>query len=396
MKWTTPKDLRNQVNQLWEKGFILRSVLSKEPVFPKKLRMKGPSSEDLTHSFAEVRDWCGSLSKVSDVRFVYREVRHRVSGTNTFPNEAWLNSAEDAVELLNKKSEWKKFNEIVKTTYHRLPELLCWIDRHPLNALQASGEWEHYLDIVDWMLANPHPNCYLRQVDLPGIHTKFIESNRKLLGELFDLALPPEAIETTFTGQKGFCRRYGFREKPERVRFRVLDQTLDPLGIRHLTDITLAIDTFAALKQTPKNLFITENETNFLAFPKVTDSWILFGAGYGFSILREVSWMNDCRILYWGDIDTHGFAILDELRSIFPNTESFLMDRATLLAHQIFRDTEPKPHVRLLPRLTKEEAALCADIQADRYGIKIRLEQERVSFSCILDSLSALGFEVTD
>ena len=159
-------------------------------------------------------------------------------------------------------------------------------------------------------------------------------------------------------------------------------------------DITLDIDTFAALKQTPQNLFITENETNFLAFPKVADSWIVFGAGYGHSTLQQVSWTDNCHIYYWGDIDTHGFAILDELRSVFPSTKSFLMDSATLLAHQNFWNTEPTPCTRLLPRLTKEETALYQDLQADRYGIRIRLEQERVSFSFVLKILSAFESEI--
>ena len=33
-----------------------------------------------------------------------------------------------------------------------------------------------------------------------------------------------------------------------------------------------------------------------------------------------------------GDIDTHGFAILDTLRARFDHVESFLMDRDTLMA----------------------------------------------------------------
>ena len=37
---------------------------------------------------------------------------------------------------------------------------------------------------------NPRPNIYLRQVDLPGLHTKFIEAHRGVLAELLDLALP--------------------------------------------------------------------------------------------------------------------------------------------------------------------------------------------------------------
>ena len=44
-----------------------------------------------------------------------------------------------------------------------------------------------------------------------------------MLAELLDLALPTEAIEPTATGAAQFARRYGFRDKPLRVRFRWLD-----------------------------------------------------------------------------------------------------------------------------------------------------------------------------
>ena len=41
-----------------------------------------------------------------------------------------------------------------------------------------------------------------------------------MLGELLDLILPPDAIDTTATGNNQFNRRYGFLDKPERIRLR--------------------------------------------------------------------------------------------------------------------------------------------------------------------------------
>jgi hypothetical protein len=67
-----------------------------------------------------------------------------------------------------------------------------------------------------------------------------------------------------------------------------------------------------------QRVFITENETNFLAFPEVADAIVVFGAGYGWEALARASWLHRCQLHYWGDIDTHGFAILDQLRGYFP------------------------------------------------------------------------------
>ncbi len=40
---------------------------------------------------------------------------------------------------------------------------------------------------------------------------------------------------------------------------------------------------------------------------------VLFGSGYGFEFLSNVLWLAKLNIYYWGDIDTHGFAILNQL-----------------------------------------------------------------------------------
>ena len=73
-------------------------------------------------------------------------------------------------------------------------------------------------------------------------------------------------------------------------------------------------DTKTAAALPARRVFITENETNFLAFPPAADAMVVFGAGYGWEALARASWLHRCQLHYWGDIDTHGFAILDQLR----------------------------------------------------------------------------------
>ena len=395
MSWTTANELRAQVARLWERGLILHSVFEEEKLFPKRLVLKGPKSADLTHAFSQVRTWCDDILQIRHIRFVFREVNHRVTGTNSYPSEAWLDTPEDAVALLGKRKEWDRFLRIIETTRKRQPDLLEWIRQRPLVALANVPEWGRFLDLVNWMIRHPLPNCYLRQVDLPGIHTKFIEAHRGLLSELFDRVLPPEGVNTAFSGTNGFCKRYGFRDKPERIRFRVLDSAKDPLQSKRQPDITLDVDSLAMLHSPPGNIFITENETNFLAFPDFPNSWIFFGAGYGFAPWKRLQWFHDCRLFYWGDIDTHGFAVLDELRGMIPSVRSFLMDRATFLAHQHFWVQESSPCSRSLNRLTQAESALYQALRENQLGHQLRLEQERIAFSCLTEALSQIGQELT-
>ena len=59
---------------------------------------------------------------------------------------------------------------------------------------------------------------------------------------------------------------------------------------------------------------------------------VIFGGGYAVPVLQPLGWLASLDLVYWGDIDTHGFAILDRLRHRLPRARSILMDRATLLA----------------------------------------------------------------
>ncbi|MBN8477188.1 Wadjet anti-phage system protein JetD domain-containing protein, partial [Sulfuritalea sp.] len=91
------------------------------------------------------------------------------------------------------------------------------------------------------------------------------------------------------------------------------------------------------------------------------------------------------------DIDTHGFAILDQLRAHIADVESFLMDRATLLAFATHWGEEDRQTLRDLPRLNAEEGALYDDLRDNRLRRNLRLEQERIGFGWIEAALAALA-----
>ena len=99
-----------------------------------------------------------------------------------------------------------------------------------------------------------------------------------------------------------------------------------------LIDLTPAVE----------KIFITENKINGLTFPDMPLSLIIFGLGYGVQSLKKVEWLKSKQILYWGDIDTHGFSILSMIRHYFPDIRSFLMDKRTLLHFKDMWVKEPE------------------------------------------------------
>ncbi len=381
--WTTPADLREQVQKRWERGELLAALVVPTDLFPLRLTLRAPRSGDWSERFDEVRAWSADLQQAARTgyRLELREVRHRVVGNNAVPEQAWVDALDDAIRLAGKAREARVFRALLAATREREPALLPWLQRQPLRALSLADEWPRLLDLVAWMRAHPRPGTYLRQVDLAGIHSKFIESQCAVLTELFDQVLPAEAIDPGASGVLQFARRYGFKDKPGRVRFRFLDP-------RHVAwiagadaDYSVSQEAFARLEPAVSRVFVTENEVNFLAFPPTADSLLIFGTGYGFDALAKAEWLTERALHYWGDIDTHGFAILDQLRSHFRHAQSFLMDRATLLAHRAQWTDEPQPTLRELSRLNAEERGLYDDLRWRRlHDSSVRLEQERIGF----------------
>jgi hypothetical protein len=227
-------------------------------------------------------------------------------------------------------------------------------------------------------------------VDLPGIDSKFIETHCGVLASLLDLVLPSNAIDPDQSGLCNFASRYGFLDKPHQVRFRVLDARLALLPGVALPDITLDADSFATLNAPIRRVFVTENEINFLAFPPAAHSIVIFGAGYGFDAIGLARWLSHTTIHYWGDIDTHGFAMLDQLRCHFEHVQSFLMDRPTLMAHEAMWGIEKDQCTRDLARLNEAEKMLFDDLRDNRIRRGVRLEQERIRFQCIQTALDRL------
>jgi hypothetical protein len=115
---------------------------------------------------------------------------------------------------------------------------------------------------------------------------------------------------------------------------------------------------------------------------------VVWGRGYAVDVLAPLRWLDELDVVYWGDIDTHGFAILSRLRGQFPRVRSMLMDRATLLGHRDQWVPEPSPVAAELSGLTDEEAGVYADLVAGVYGPTVRLEQERVSFGAVERAIS--------
>jgi len=393
--WSGPADIVAAVRKLWDSGALLAARIEGPALFPCELRLRQPGVADMGEQFDAVRAWIASLVSESRERkghgydLAWRDINHRQLGRNSVPAAALIPSEADALRMIGRGADARRFDQLAAATLSAFPALRPWIHAHPLALVEHGDSWPRVLAVLDWFVRHPRPGLYVRQLDIAGVDSKFIEARRGLLAELLDVVLPAEAIVAGALGVRQFEARYGLLGKPATIRFRLLDPAH---YIGGLSDLSVPVAQFAALQSGVERVFVTENEINALAFPPVHAGMVVFGAGYGIDRLAQVEWLRSRDLLYWGDIDTHGFAILDRLRASQPQARSILMDAATLHAHRPLWGAEDrdKRYTGELTRLTAAEQQLFIALRDNCHAERLRLEQERIGYTWAVEAIRAV------
>jgi hypothetical protein len=386
MTWSTPASIRARLRKQWDRGTVLTQRARGDAFTPIDLPLRGPTAGDLGPRYAEVVAWARQWAdQACPVTVTTKVVGGRRIGANTIPDRLHIETFDDLIDFLGTASEAHRHRELLELTDQLLPPLHSWVVDKPMRALAHEECFDKLLACVRWVVDNAGRDRYLRQIDVPGVDTKFVERHRAIVAELVDLV----TARPTVTNGQSFASRYGFRGKPSRVRIRILDPRVSPIPVG-ITDVELCVDELNRLSLNVERVFVVENEVTCLAFPTAPRSLLIFGGGYAVSRVSRLGWLRDVPLYYWGDIDTHGFAILDRLRSSFPSARSMLMDRATLLAHETHWDCERVPVNTDLVHLTADEAALYRDLVEDVFGPTVRLEQERIGYPMLEAAVSAI------
>jgi hypothetical protein len=380
--WGRPADIRATVRKKWDSGALLARFAAGLDWEPLGIPIRGPSPRQIGESLAEVRHWAAEWAEAGrgPLRVEYKQVGGRHFGTNSIPCRAWLDGYDDAWALLRVGPEVRCLTRLLEAVAGT--RLTPWVTRHPIRALRLSGDWDKLLATVRWIEQRQVPGVYVRQVDVPGVDTKFIERHKGVLTEFLDAQLDPARVHAAASD---FAGRYGFLRRPGYVRFRVAG------GFRGFSELSVRADEFTAAPDGVTHAYVIENEITYLAFPVPAASMAILGGGYAVPVLQPLGWLTGLDVVYWGDIDTHGFAILDRLRHYLPRARSVLMDRATLLDHRDQWVTEPAPTAADLRHLDRAESALYADLISDAYAPSVRMEQERISFSAVEEAVAGLS-----
>lgn len=389
----SPDQLRRKARRIWDNGEFLRAWLKGTDPFPMEIRFGSPSGRRLSEDFNDVRDWIAGLQRDDKgdgggrgYRIGYRTVEDRNLGRQEIPCMISFERVDDWLSYIGKGKEFFDFKGLAEETERRIPKLTSFLKKSPLKALENRSDWSTLLTVCEWFMAHPSPDLYLRQLDIKGVDTKFIETRKGILTELLRICLVQEADPEVHGRRNSFERCFGLRYDQPIIRIRFLDRRHYIAG---LSDLGIPLSDLAAMDPEIKTVYITENKINGLTFPDVEDALIIFGLGYGVEAVSEIGWLRDKVIWYWGDIDTHGFAILSQTRGYLPRTRSLLMDHETFFLHRAMwgEEGEARRFTGALMNLTEEEDDLFSALKEDRYGRRLRLEQERISYGRLLQVL---------
>lgn len=247
--WTTPTDLADQVLRVWTKGRILAASVIGEPLFPLALRLRRPDARAYGEHFEKVRNWIRALEDGARSRRGYgydiewTEINHRLLGRNKIPDRVAVPTEADALKLIEMEKEAARFEHLRQSTERSFPVLAEWLARKPLVALSHARDWPRILAVLAWFRDHPNSNLYLRQLDIEGVDTKFIENRKALLAELLALIVEKSSSPQAEGVAQTFEQRYGLKSKPPIIRFRVLDRSL---AVGGLLDVATPAAQFAS------------------------------------------------------------------------------------------------------------------------------------------------------
>ncbi|RSM74712.1 hypothetical protein DMB66_01095 [Actinoplanes sp. ATCC 53533] len=234
------------------------------------------------------------------------------------------------------------------------------------------------INAVAWLRRHPDAgNWTLRQLPVPGMHTKWLDTHGALL------------------------RDVAGRDVRDEVRPRLTVIHLTYVDLCHAASGRRRHDAWTTgdvhdIAYQPRVILVVENRDSRLWFPPVSDTIVVEGGGKAAAaLLANVPWIRSAdHVVYWGDIDADGYAILDHFRAALAvpapdgapakHVTSILMEATDLhhySQHGVNHDKAGrpiKPSPELLPHLTEAETIAYNTIATAGPTPFRRIEQEAI------------------
>ena len=345
------KELKIKLLKKYKSGELIRKYYSGE--LKLEYKRKKPSEKEFLKEYVTY--------DYSNPYVVFKEINYKSIGTQKVFVGIQFESFDDLLEFIGKKREFLRFERLL----YKDKDLFKFLKQNPKILLENIDIWDKVLEVKEFFVNNPRPNIYIRELPVIGIDSKFIEKNKKVLDKILSQVCEYDESVKSISKEWGFERKYFLKHPKNRIRIKN----------KEWDDIEINVEDLKKFKE--KRLFIIENLYTYLAFPVLDDYLVVFGRGFNASVLKGL----DYEVVYWGDIDKAGFAILSMVRN-FAKTKSFLMDIDTFKKFSFLSvEDNEKDYSNL--NLTESELKCYNYIKSDNK----RLEQERIPFEYAFEKL---------
>ncbi|OGI38569.1 MAG: hypothetical protein A2140_00590 [Candidatus Muproteobacteria bacterium RBG_16_62_13] len=379
-----PEDVRQRLSTRYRAGH--RRWLEGGGDWPLTLPLGAPSEREAREHKALVQAWLAQWQAWRGAgEVVWVERRWPILGTQYVPERIILRDARQIAMWLGQLERWQRAEQRYAVMAERWPRLVGGLAKYfDLLADYSEDDFRKLSAMLEWLESHPNSGLYIRQLPVPGVDTKWLASRRALIAEIFSV------IQASADRVVEFYAVTGIRREPTLMRLRLLDSGARQV-IGGLGDISAPAEEIAQLSLPLRRIFIVENLQTGLAFTELPGSAVFMGLGYAVELLSLIPWLRQLPCFYWGDLDTHGFAILNRIRCYLPDIHSILMDEAALLDHRDLWGQEDKPVRADLPMLTGAERGLYNNISSHRWAPRLRLEQERIPWIYAWQRLSCIA-----
>ena len=374
----SPDDVRTLLRSAYERQ--VTTWLADPSAAARSIPLHPPTAAAALADPAAVGDWVAAWrdAPLHGAELHWEPRRWQGMGRQEIPARLEVPGARTLARWAGRGPDWALLRERYLEAADRLgvptgneTDALAGVMRRHLSRWRemTSDDVELVLRAATWFLANPRSGLRIRQVPLPGMHTKWLRPHRALLTSLLVAAGADPEDPLGLTGDAHFAD----------VVF--LDPALRPGGIRAMR---LEQAELRHLSCAPRVVLVCENAETVQVLGDLPGVVALHGKGYSVPELLSPGWVRRARVLYWGDLDGHGFAVLHRARTHHPDVTSVLMDSETLHRHRPLWGTGDAGAPIELAHLTVQESTTRRELA--ELG-EVQLEQERVELPYAIQQL---------
>jgi hypothetical protein len=303
---------------------------------PRQARLKPDSKPQLARP-------CSHEFKGHGYRIEFKQRRMQLHGEQRLPVRVWFENAGDFLRFISQTDAFHRLQEDIHSMIAEAPEIAPWIRENGRMFVVSlePGDGRALGLALSALHHRPKPNCFAREIALPGVSGKFIENNLQLIATILrDIESPAWSEGPDYHSQ------LGLRTTPRMLRAMLLDGRRQDFGIPQNRFIRPAgVNT----------VVVIENLRSFLTLPPFAQTLAVFGEGRASQTLTKIGWLSEVRLFYWGDLDPYGFSILAGLRGDFSGVQSVLMDDVAFQKYEGLIAPVPIKHFKFSDGIVAED-----------------------------------------